>query len=153
MKLFYFLRVLLISFEFLLILISISFLFFGASLWLEKLIVPADDDFGKWLIGLPLVVIAWNFKEASITLNFSGAYAKKLLNWDNYWKLKMHISVSVIYAVLFLLINLFSWVVYSGLKTPMGVYFYSLGALGQMVVAGSIYFAKIRIFEILNKHI
>lgn len=153
MKLLYFGRVLFFSLEFLLILLGVSFLFHEKNFWIEKLIIPADDDFVKWLIGLPLGLIVWNIKEAAVTLNFSGAHAKKLLNWKNYWKLKMHISVSVMYAFLFLIINLFSWVAYSGLKTPTGVYFYALGTLGQMVVAGSVYFAKLRIFEVLNKHI
>lgn len=153
MKLSYTVKVVFISFEFLLILLGISFIFYDENNYLNKLMISTDDDFSKWLIGLPVALIAWNIKESALTLNFSGAHAKKLLNWSNYWKLKTHISVSIFYTVLFLIVNVFSWLAYSGLKTPMGIYFYALGALGQMIVAASLYFAKLRIFEILNKHI
>ena len=153
MKLLYTARVIFISLEFLLILTGISLILHDENNYIDRLIISTDDDFSKWLIGLPLALIVWNIKESALTLNFSGTHAKKLLNWNSYWKLKIHISASIFYAVSFLMINLFSWLAYSGLKTPMGIYFYTLGTLGQMIVAASLYFAKLRIFEILNKHV
>lgn len=144
MKSLYFLRVMLLSFEFLLILLTFGIFYFFENQIDKILKININDDITKWIIGLPLVLCAWNF---------SGEQAKKLLKWNSYWKLKFHIISSVIYSTLFITISLSAWVFFGGINSGLSIHFLIFGIFGQSIIAISIYFAKIRLFEILNKNI
>lgn len=153
MKTLYAFWVLVISFEFVLLLFLFAFFFNGFEIqFFENLKITRVDDVLKWILVLPFGVLAWNLNEARITLSFNGSQVKTILNWKNYWKFKIHIFVSVFYTCMFALISIIPWFYFGAEQDPRSIYFFTAGFFGQMIVASSLYFAKLKVFEILNRH-
>ena len=106
-----------------------------------------NDEFEKYFVLLPIALMVWMLKEGK---DFLGS-DKKLMNWPDYWKLKVHVYVSYFYAVLFLIISAVPWLTNIGLSPGVELILFITGLLGCLWTAGSIYFAQITVKEILNQ--
>jgi len=145
----YWLRVVVISFEFLIVIISV-FLINVYGEMLNPLIkeIQINDEVLKWLMLLPAGLLGWSFVQTQSLLFPDGEFAKILHMWPSYSKLKIHCVVGLIYAVLFLIIGLFPLFIKDSLNTAAGFIMLFCGVAGESVVALSIYSAQISVKEI-----
>lgn len=150
MRFLYFLKILFVSFEFLLILSMVFIIkYFDQHLddFSENIII--NDDLLKWTILLPISLFIWCSKEGYGLIFSNYNTGKILVNWPDYWKLKQHIVVSLMFSILFCLIAAYPWVTSYNIKTGVGLTSFLFGCLGGLVVAIHLYFAKMTINEIL----
>lgn len=153
MKFLYFTRTVFISFEFFFIVLALStYELIVEQRWLESVSISSENEVAKWLILLPFGVLLWNLKEARIVMGLNEKQAQVIAKWKFYWKLKQHVIVSVMYAVLFVIFSISPWIFFNGVKSEFGIYTFFIGLFGQIIVASSIYFAKMNICETLNKY-
>jgi len=146
----YWLRVFVISFEFLIVVISILLSsVYGeiVSTFIRELQI--NDEVLKWLMFVPAGLICWSFSEAKLLLFPDGELSKILHKWPDYRKLKIHFWVALIYAVLFLVIGFLPLFIKEGLNTATGFIMFFCGIAGELMVALSIYSAQISVKEIL----
>ena len=148
MKIRYIAKVFFVSIEFLVILISASSIFFleEQANWASGRL-NVNSEIGKYLISIPTLTIVWLLKEGKDLLGSD----KKLMNWPEYWKLKIHVYISYAYALLFLLISGVPALFNTEISGGVGLILVVTGVLGCLCAAGSVYFAQINIKEILNQ--
>ncbi len=145
----YWLRVFVISFEFLIVVIS----FFLANVYGETVSafvkeIQINDEALKWLMLLPAGLLGWSFMQTQSLLFPDGEFSKILHKWPSYWKLKIHCVVGLIYAVLFLIVGLLPLFTKDGMNTGAGFIMFFCGVIGESIVALSIYSAQISVKEI-----
>lgn len=146
----YWLRVVMVSFEFLIIFISIFLIIlYGESIDVLVKKVQINDEVLKWLMFLPAGMLTWIFVQTQSLLFPDGEFSKTLHKWPGYRKLKIHCVVGLMYAVLFLLIGLLPLFIKNSLSTGTGFVMLFCGVVGESVVALSIYLAQISIKEII----
>lgn len=100
-----------------------------------------------WL--MPIGLAVWIFREIRQLIQEDLETVRILTGWEDYWKLKVHTWLSLGYAVLFALMSLIPWVVYSGIETGTGLLLFIASILGQLCLAISVYVARIRVKEII----
>lgn len=149
MRIFYLLRVLFVSAEFLIIAVS-SLL---AAYALEEVRAFAtsmefNPDLVKFLMIVPAGAIVWIANETRLLLQDDKDTTRLLVRWPDYWKLKAHTNVSMFYAVFFCAMSIIPWASKAGLSTGAGLLFFGCGFVGQSAVMCSIYSARIRLKEI-----
>lgn len=149
-KAFYFLRVCVLSFEAVLIALAIYLLMEQQSL-LDALAakISVNDDVLKGVMLSPLALAAWIFLEAKKLVFEKDANATVLTAWEDFWKLKCHINVSLVYACVFLFVSLLPWLDKRGISVGSGLVLFLLALVGQAIVALSIYNAGFQLQEIL----
>lgn len=150
MRALYFLRVLLFGFEALLIsLAALIWRLYGDRLGAFAATVALNDEMLKTLMALPILLAAWVLNELRHLVQEDKATARFLIRWPDYWKLKTHLWVSVIYAVVFACISIAPWVVKAGITTGIGLVLFLTSILGQLILAASVYAARMRVKELL----
>ncbi|MFA5170979.1 MAG: hypothetical protein WC426_05380 [Sulfuriferula sp.] len=149
MKMLYFLRVILLSFEAILILGGVYFLYAYADL-AQSMADRASisEDMLKYLTFLPVGIAGWVFVESRKLVFEKDTMAKLLVNWPDYWRLKAHINATFLFAILFTLISFAPWFVKQHLSSGLGFVLFCLGIFGQFVVAASVYLAGFKIQEL-----
>ena len=151
-KLFYFLRVFFISFEFLLLLVGAVFYFN-----MEKLIgnfvfsLPFNSEFTNWLIIVPAGLFVWILKEVNSLLVGDKEAIRVLAGWSDYWMLKVHTSVNLIYSFIFLFFSILPVSMNEWFKNIKFVIFFAIGFSGLLISARDIYFANIRVKELVGR--
>lgn len=106
-----------------------------------------NEEIVKYLMLLPMAICAWTIKEAK-DLVFSEV--KQLVNWPDYWRIKIHIYTCFFYAAIFFSMSVIPWLSKTGISDGRGLILFSSGVAGCMWVAGSIYFAQMSVKEIIN---
>ncbi|MFZ3072653.1 MAG: hypothetical protein WA162_05370 [Thermodesulfobacteriota bacterium] len=143
-------RVIFISIEFLVILLGAIFFF----LWPEYAILISaklsdNSDFQKYLFAASPILAVYVFNE-SRKLLFPEKVKKKIFqSWPDYWKLKIHFLVGLLYSGLFAGIGLLTWALGYKVNEPKGFVMLAVSVVGGLVVAVSVYWARIRLPEIL----
>jgi hypothetical protein len=150
MRFLYFLRVLLISVDALIIGVS-GFIWYYFLIDLNRLAMTIllNNELAKYLIILPIGIVVWILKEFQQLLQSDKSTTRFLVGWPDYWKLKLHIWVSVFYAVIFACLSIAPWVVQTGISTGTSLLFFITGIVGQLSLAISVYATRLRVKEIL----
>lgn len=148
MKIAYFIRTFFISVEFLIIAVSV-YLYFNYEIDIVKFSksLKINEEIGKYFIMLPLGLAVWIFLETKKIVFDNSAFSKLLVSWPEYWKLKMHLQVTLIYAALFSFISIIPWLTKEGVESGFGLLLFSCGLTGQLVVSASLFFAGFAIQE------
>lgn len=151
MRFLYYIRVTIISLE-TIILLSAWALFHSqkTEISLFAQAININTDIIKYLILLPIVIYGWVIKEARDLITSEKDNIKILVNWPDYWKLKAHIHSSLAFGLFFCITSLTPWIYKPGISDGFGITLFTTSLLGNITVAGSIYFAQITIKEILN---
>lgn len=113
--------------------------------------LDVNEDLVQYLIFLPLGLIGWIAKEAKDLIFADAEHAKQLVNWPDYWRLKVTIVIAFAFAVVFLLMAAIPWLSKSGISTGNGLVLFVAGIVGTVTVATSVYFAHISVKEIFHK--
>lgn len=150
MKIFYTLRVLIISFEALLLAVAgLVWVRFHGVLQAFATSLELNQEVLKYLMFLPSAIAVWVINECRVLLQDETNTVRLLTLWDDYWRLKTHVWVALFYAVTFTLVSLLPWTVKSGISTGTGLLLFVISILGQLVLAASVYAARIRVKEFL----
>lgn len=148
MRVIYFLRVLLISGEaFAVMLGALAWLQFRPLLEAIAGDLRPNEELLKFLILLPVGLLVWISSEIRSLLYEDKETTRLLMGLPDYQRLKMHVWVSLAYALTFTVVSLAPWVAGSGVTTAWGLLLFVGSALGQLTVASSVYLARLRIKE------
>lgn len=151
MRFLYILRVIFISIEAAILACAlIVFLLFLKKIESLFISLVLNETVLNYLILLPFGMIAWVLKEARYLLQEDNETICILCGWGDYWRLKIHVWVTIGYSIIFAIMSLFPWFVKSGMETGSGFLFFSFGMIGQVFVSGSLYLARIKIKEIIS---
>ena len=98
---------------------------------------------------LPSAFAGWVFMESKKLL-FPELGKKALLQkWPDYWRLKVHFNVGLVYGFIFAAIGLTVWILGYKISEPVGFVLSLTSVVGGLIVVASVYFARIRVSEIL----
>ncbi|MBC3777686.1 hypothetical protein HU743_16215 [Pseudomonas sp. SWRI99] len=150
MKAVYVFRVIILSLEFVVLCLGGM----GWYLWLptfEGLAskVQLNDEVNKYLMLLPAALSVWIFNEVRCLLQEDKDILRLLLKWEDYWALKCHAWVSLFYSVIFAFLSLVPWISKAGIGTGEGLLLFFVAIIGQLLVAFSVYLARIKIKEVV----
>lgn len=150
MRTLYFLRVLVVSVEALVLATSwVCATYFHGALQGFAASLALNEEVLKYLLLLPAGVAAWVANECRMLLQEDKETIRTLTSWPDYWKLKAHVWVSLIYAALFAGISMIPWTAKSGISTGFGLLIFLTSLVGQLYLAIAVYAARIRAKEIL----
>lgn len=150
MKLIYALRVVFISFETLLLAIAwLIWVQFPIELNTFAASLDVNQEVIKYLMLLPAAIAAWVINECRLLLQDDKETVRILTLWDDYWRLKVHVWVSLFYALAFTFLSIIPWAVKSGITTGGGILFFIASIVGQFVLAVSIYAARLSVKEFI----
>lgn len=150
MRALYFFRVLLISPEATLIGIAVLvWYFFSTDLDHLATTISLNNDILKDLMLVPVGLAVWVANELRQLILEDKSTTRLLVGWSDYWKLKLHLCVSLVYAAIFVFISIAPWVVRTGISTGIGLLLFLTSITGQLILAASVYTARLRIKEIL----
>jgi len=106
-----------------------------------------NDELLKYLLLLPLGLAAWIVNEVRLLLHEDRETTRILTAWPDYWRLKSHVWVALLYALVFAALSIAPWVVKAGITRPSGLLLFVTSIAGQLVVAASVYAARLRVKE------
>lgn len=150
MRTLYFFRVLLVSFEASLIgVAALVWYHFSTDLGHLAATISLADEVVKYLMLVPIGLAVWVANELRQLLHEDKTTTRFLVGWPEYWKLKLHLWVSLIYAALFACLSIAPWVVRAGISTGIGLLFFLTSIIGQIILAASVYAARLRVKELL----
>ena len=151
MRALYFFRVLLISVEAFLIGVS-GLVWYHFSAYLNHLAttIQLNDDILKYLMLVPVGLAVWVANELRQLLQEDKGTTRFLMGWPDYWKLKLHLWVSLIYAVVFVCMSIAPWLVQAGISTGIGLLLFLTSIVGQITLSASVYAARLRVKELLS---
>lgn len=150
MRALYFLRVVLVSVEALLIGVAgLAWYHFPADLNHLAATISFDDEILKYLMAVPVGLAIWVANELRQLLQEDKATARILVGWPDYWKLKLHLWASLAYAGIFVCLSMAPWVVREGISTGIGLLLFVTSIIGQVSLALTVYAARLRVKELL----
>ncbi len=151
-KLVYFFIVLFISFEFLLLLVGLVIYFYLENL-IGNFALPfrLNSEFVNWLMLVPSSLFVWIFLEVRSLLIGDKESIRVLLDWDDYWMLKTHTLINLIYSSIFLLFSMIPVLVEGWIKDGRFLLIFSIGFLGLLISARDIFFASIKLKELVGR--
>lgn len=146
----YWLRVVFISIEALILLFAVMvWLVFRPELEATASVLTLNDEFLKYFFVAPVAVGLWVFNESRLLLQEDKDTIKILTGWPEYRLLKTHIWVGLLYAMLFAAVSLLPWAARSGVSSGTGLLLFVVAVIGQLIVAASVFAARIRIKEVI----
>lgn len=151
-KFLYFGRVFLVSFEFLWLLVGVV-IYFN----LDKIVsnyvfsLKFSDEFAEWLILAPVSLFLWIFREVRSLLIGDKESIRVLTDWEEYWQLKIHTSVNLIYSLVFLVLCVIPVLIDMWISDTRYLLLFIVGLFGLLISARDIYFASIRVKEFVGK--
>ena len=150
MRVLYFLRVLLISMEAVLLGIAgLAWYHFSADLSRLAATISLNEEILKYLMVVPVGLAIWVANELRQLLQEDKCTTRLLVGWPEYWKLKLHLWVSLVYAAVFACLSIAPWLVRAGISTGIGLLLFLTSILGQIFLAASVYAARLRVKELL----
>jgi hypothetical protein len=99
---------------------------------------------------VPFGLAVWVANELRQLLQEDKGTTRFLMGWPDYWKLKLHLWVSLIYAVVFVCMSIAPWVVQAGISTGIGLLLFLTSIVGQITLSASVYAARLRVKELLS---
>jgi len=146
----YWLRVLFISLEAAILLLAVMvWLVFRPELEAAASVLSLNDEFLKYMFVAPVAVGLWVANESRLLLQEDKDTIKILTGWSDYDLLKTHIWVGLLYAMLFVAISVVPWAAKSGVSNGTGLLLFVVAIIGQLIVAASVYAARIKVKEII----
>lgn len=146
----YFFRVLLVSLEAFLISIAVLVWYhFSPDLGNLAATISLNDEVLKYLMLVPIGLAVWVANELRQLLHEDKSITRFLVGWPDYWKLKLHLWVSLVYATVFVCLSVAPWVVRAGISTGIGLLLFLTSIIGQLILAASVYAARLRVKELL----
>ena len=109
--------------------------------------IAANSDVLKYLLLVPLALVAWVGTEVRHLLHEDKETTRLLTSWPDYWRLKTHTFVALIYSLVFAALSVVPWLLQSGVAGPEGFLLFVTSLLGQLVVAATVYTARLRVKE------
>ncbi|MDB5814724.1 MAG: hypothetical protein JWN23_1841 [Rhodocyclales bacterium] len=154
MKFLYQLRVLLISFESLIIIGSL-YLAVEQKEILQRAAasLSIDGEVLKYMMLLPIALLAWIAKELRDLVFENARVARLLVSWPDYWKLKAHVSAALVFAITFAVTSVTPWLFQAGISSGFNLLLFALSLLGQLSVAASVYSARFQIQEFVMQEL
>lgn len=150
MRVFYFARVLLVSVEALLIGLSgLAWYYFSEDFGRLAGTISLNEDILKYLMVVPVGLAIWVANELRQLLQEDKGTTRFLVGWPDYWKLKLHLWVSLAYAAVFACLSIAPWLMRSGISTGIGLLLFLTSIIGQLLLAVSVYAARLRVKELL----
>ena len=143
-------KVVILSFEFIILLIGVVILFF----WPELAITLSrnfsdSSEFLKYIALVPSFLAVWVFTESRKLLFPEEDQIKILQSWPDYWKWKIRFIVGLSYSVLYAAMGFAVWALGYKFTEPKGFILMATSLAGQFVVVLSVYVARIKQSEIL----
>lgn len=152
MKTLYFLRVFFISFEFVICLLNLLIItYFDNQISLIVSALTMNEEVAKFLILAPIGLFIKILQDSNNLIFENTDLIKTLRKWEDYWKLKLHIYVSLIYAFMFLIISGLTWFNNDWMNSSQLLIPFVLSLIGLAWIYGSIYFAKMNILEAIHQ--
>jgi hypothetical protein len=108
-----------------------------------------DAEFQKYLMLLPVGLFVWTINEARNLLVEDREAARILVAWPEYWKIKAHVCVALLYGLIFACASLVPWVTSLTLDTFEGMRVFLWAVVGELIVVVCVYWARIRVRESL----
>ena len=150
MRLLYFFRILLVSMEAVLIGIAgLAWYYVLADLNRLAATISLNEEILKYLMVVPVGLAVWVANELRQLLQEDKCTTRFLVVWPEYWKLKLHLWISLVYAAFFACLSIAPWLVRAGISTGFGLLLFVASFLGQIFLAASVYAARLRVKELL----
>lgn len=144
-----YLFVFIVSGEFLILLVGTAFgLIWPAALTYLGSKLNTSDKVVEYIALLPTALFVWNLNECRKLLFPEEDKQRLLQKWPDYWRLKARFHVALIYTFIFSILGIGSWMLGFSLNDPRQLAMFLSAVFGAVVVATSVYLAKIRIDEI-----
>ena len=148
MRALYWVRVLLLSFEAVTLLAGVvGWVHFPRLLASLAHNIVLNEDVLKYLMLFPVGLAAWVANDVRLLLHEDKDTTRLLTAWPDYWKLKVHVWVALLYALIFAVLSLVPWLVKAGITTGGGLLIFLISIIGQAFVAASVYIARVQIKE------
>jgi len=146
----YILRVLFISFEFLILLIGLSLnLYFQKNIDHIVQLFELNSEFLKYIIVAPFALLVFIFNDVRSMLVGDKDSTRVLAEWNDYWMLKTHTAINLTYTMIFLVISVVPWFTKLGINDGRNLLFFVTGLCGLLISARDIYAANIRVKELI----
>ncbi|MDF2392655.1 hypothetical protein GWQ31_14995 [Aeromonas sp. 2MA4] len=147
-KLIYLFRVSLISFEFVFLLLYLTFKN-DAAYFIAEIMVrhKLNSDAYEYLMLVPVAVFIWMVNEVTPILFPNEKMNALLHKWGNIWKLKLHVYIGLCYSALSFVACLLVWLLGDS-STPQNVVLLAVAITIQAISAISFLSAKIEISSI-----
>jgi hypothetical protein len=150
-KIIFIFRVLVVSFEFLMLLLGWQiYSIFEVEIDGFVKEMKINEKFIENLMWLPIPIFVWILIEVRLLLVGDKESIRILALWPDYWMLKVHTYVQLTYSVIFLVLAIIPGFTAKGINDGIGFIFFTLGLLGLAFSGLNIYFATIRIKEIIS---
>lgn len=145
-----YLRVFIVSFEFLFFMFFIAVLYWLSPDTTEKIFTSLDSDAKKWVMLYPFLMAGWNLKEAKLILFPTEKQAYILRGWPDYNHLKIHLNIGIFNCLFYTFICFLMWA-FNLLDTHAGFWFFIASVIALSINALTFYLATIEIKSILFK--
>jgi hypothetical protein len=150
MRIAYWIRVVTISQEMLVIVLGMSaWVAFQEPISKWASLISVDGALKEYIVFLPIALFTWAATEGRQVLHAEGDSAKLLVAWPDYWKLRAHVCVSLFFGFFFATASIVPWMFGVPLAKGIGLLVFLTTSIGALVVCTSLYFARIRIREAL----
>lgn len=149
MKMLYFLRVFFVSYEFVFLALCLAVYMLSQKVLSGSFPLSSlNEDAVKWAMIYPAGIAGWTLKEG-VEVLFPGENNEEvLLEWPDYWKLRIHFDVGITNSILFTIPCFIVWLL-SALNTLVGAWVF-VGFAGALSInAFSFYTAKIHLKSVL----
>lgn len=146
----YWIRVFVVSLEALVLLLAaLTWAVFAVELQSLANSLSLNEEFLKYMFVAPVGVGMWVVNESRQLLQEDKESIKLLTAWPDYPKLKVHVWVGLVYCLIFAAISVVPWAAKSGVSSAAGLLLFLASITGQLIVAASVYAARIRVRELL----
>lgn len=150
MRAIYIFRVVLVSLEALILAGTwLAFMYLGSEFESLATSLSFNDEVLKYLMFMPTALAVWIVNETRALLQEDNETVRILTDWEDYWKLKVHIWTCLGYALVFVFMSLVPWAAKSGVGTGTGLLLFVASIVGQLFLATGVYNARIRVKEII----
>lgn len=141
----YYIRVFFFGYEFLILLAGWTInAFWGDYLAAEFGSIKLNEEAVKWVVVFPISVFGWILKEGVGVLFPDESSLKIFSQWPDYWKLKIHFNVGILYCFLLGIPCLIIWLS-DKLNIFEGAFVFVVCVIALSVNAYSFYTAKIHL--------
>lgn len=150
MNFIYMLRVLVVSLEAVVLLLGLlAWTYLDVSLNKLASALSINEDALKFLMLVPLGLFVWIANELRQLLVEDKDTIRILTDWPDYSLLKVHVWVALLYSVVFASLSVVPWFAPSGVRAGWALLIFVASTLGQLLVAASVYSARIKVKELV----
>lgn len=103
------------------------------------------------LLTASFALFLWEIRESRLLQQEDNETIRVLSDWPGYPLLKIHVQVSLLYGLIFTVIFAVSLLTQLEISEGTGLLLFLTGLVGHLIVAGSIYFARMELKELLAR--